>query len=177
MKKVLLLGLVLSISVFFSGCFAKPKITKEGAKEIFASFFPKEVAEVEVVGENLKIILKNKVIFDKGKSQLKEEAKESLNKVIDVYVSKILPAYLNSSIVIEGYADSDGSEKYNLNLSEKRAESVVSYLSTKSLGIYIDTSKLSAKGYGEKNPRVENSSKANKAINRRVELVFKGIKN
>jgi len=183
MKKVMLTGIILAISMFFVGCFGeKPapkvvKITKIEAKDMFASFFPKDVADVEISGEDLKVILKNKIFFDSGKSQVKDGAKESLNKVIEIYTNKILPAYPDSKIIVEGHADSDGSEKFNMKISQERALSVVSYLSSPSLGVYIDESKLTAIGYGEDMPRVANTSEENKAMNRRVELIFKGIKN
>ncbi len=175
-RKALVVGLLIGSGVIFSGCLGE-KISKLEAKQIFTDFFPKEVAEVEIVGNDLRIILKNKVFFDSGKSQLKDEAKVSLDKVIEVYMGKILPAYPNSKIIVEGYADSDGTVEYNLKLSEERANSVISYLSSETLGLYINRNKMTAVGYGEANPRVPNTSEENKAINRRVELVFQGMKN
>jgi len=174
--KALFLGVIITIGIIFSGCLGG-KITKVQVKNIFQDFFPKDVADIEIVGEDLRIVLKNKVFFDKGKSQIKEEAKPSLDKIIDVYMTKILPAYPNSNIIVEGYADSDGSESYNLKLSENRANSVISYLANENLAISIPTNKLEAIGYGESNPRVPNTSEENKAINRRVELVFHGMNN
>lgn len=77
-----------------------------------------------------------------------------------------LKRYRNLDIIIEGHTDNVGSAVYNLILSKKRARSVLEYLVKHG----IKRSRLSSVGYGESRPLVPNTSKANRAINRRVQL-------
>jgi len=176
MKSIILVGTVIIFSVLMTGCFGA-KISKVEAKEIFVDYFPQEEADIEIVDSDLKIILKNKIFFSINQSELREGAEKSLKKVVSVYTDDILHSYPDSTIVIEGYADSDGSQEYNLKLSQERAESVVEYFSSNTMETFISKDKMKAIGYGEANPRVPNTSAENKAINRRVEIIFKGMYN
>jgi outer membrane protein OmpA-like peptidoglycan-associated protein len=74
--------------------------------------------------------------------------------------------YPNANFVIEGHTDSQGSEATNQRLSDSRAASVVSYLST----IGMSTSRMSSIGYGEARPIATNATKAGRQQNRRVEI-------
>jgi OOP family OmpA-OmpF porin len=67
--------------------------------------------------------------------------------------------------MIEGYTDSMGSEDYNMGLSQRRADSVVKYLSSR--GVNLD-GRFTAKGYGEADPVASNDTKEGRAQNRRV---------
>jgi len=67
---------------------------------------------------------------------------------------------------VEGHTDSVGSEVYNQALSQRRAESVASYL----INHGVSSSRLEAKGLGESNPIADNSTEDGRALNRRVEL-------
>ena len=102
--------------------------------------------------------------FDYDSDVIRDESKPTLDKIV---------AMLNSEqrmeLIIEGHTDSDGSEEHNLVLSEKRAESVKSYL----VFAGIDTARLFSKGYGESIPVAPNTTTTGKAQNRRVELVIK----
>jgi outer membrane protein OmpA-like peptidoglycan-associated protein len=69
-------------------------------------------------------------------------------------------------VEIGGHTDDDGSEAANLDLSQRRAEAVLAHLTAGG----IDPGRLTAKGYGESEPKVPNTSLANKAINRRIEF-------
>jgi outer membrane protein OmpA-like peptidoglycan-associated protein len=68
---------------------------------------------------------------------------------------------------VSGHTDSDGGAAYNLNLSQRRAQSVVNDLVTR---YHIARSRLVAKGYGLSRPVASNATDAGKALNRRVEL-------
>jgi OmpA-OmpF porin, OOP family len=68
---------------------------------------------------------------------------------------------------VQGHTDDQGSDDYNLKLSQRRAETVVAYL-----GLFdIDTNRLVPKGYGEFKPVMPNTTEEERAKNRRVELV------
>ncbi|MEO1397406.1 MAG: OmpA family protein [Pseudomonadota bacterium] len=72
----------------------------------------------------------------------------------------------NTRIEIGGHTDSRGSETYNQQLSEARAQAVLRYFADKG----IDTSNLSSAGYGETQPIASNSSRLSRAQNRRIEF-------
>ena len=69
-------------------------------------------------------------------------------------------------IDVEGHTDSDGGDDFNLDLSQRRAESVRRYLIRRG----VDADRLEAHGYGEERPLVDNTSADGKAVNRRVEF-------
>jgi peptidoglycan-associated lipoprotein len=85
------------------------------------------------------------ILYDFGKWDLRPESMVSLDKLVETLVE-------NSNVTIElmSHTDSRDTEEYNLNLSQKRAQSVVQYLISK--GIAAD--RLSPKGYGESTPKV-----------------------
>lgn len=70
-------------------------------------------------------------------------------------------------VEVAGHTDSRGSDEYNVNLSQRRAEAVRNYLISK--GIAAD--RLTAKGYGESQPVADNATDEGRFKNRRVELV------
>jgi OOP family OmpA-OmpF porin len=78
---------------------------------------------------------------------------------------RTLKKYPELVVEVAGYTDSRGTPKYNLGLSQRRAESVVKYL--KAHGV---TNELSAKGYGETHPIASNKTKDGQLENRRVTL-------
>lgn len=115
---------------------------------------------LEPIATNSKITLNN-VFFDFDKSDLKQESFIELDNL-----AELLKKNITIRIEIGGYTDDKGDDKYNQSLSQKRAESVVSYLILKG----IDKTRLMAKGYGESQPVVPNDTEENKAKNRRTEL-------
>src|SRR5690606_12525112 len=80
--------------------------------------------------------------------------------------AQFLQMYSNTNAIIEGHTDSDGADGYNQALSERRARAVMNRLINTH---NIAASRLSAVGYGESRPVVENSTPANKLRNRRIE--------
>jgi len=99
------------------------------------------------------------VLFDFNKYSLKPEAREKLAKI-----SGILLAYPDLKVQVEGYTDNIGSDDYNQNLSEKRADSVRHYLVSQS----VQEANITAEGFGKNNPIADNSSDRGRAQNRRV---------
>jgi outer membrane protein OmpA-like peptidoglycan-associated protein len=74
--------------------------------------------------------------------------------------------YTDVTVTVDGYADSQGNDAYNMKLSEKRADYVINYLVKK--GIAKD--RLVKNAYGEANPAGDNKTSAGRALNRRVEI-------
>ncbi|MCX7605915.1 MAG: FG-GAP-like repeat-containing protein [Bacteroidia bacterium] len=111
------------------------------------------------------IVLRN-IYFDYDKATLRSESIEELERVV-----KFLNENPSLRVEIAGHTDSDGSDAYNLRLSQARAQSVVDYLISRG----IDASRLVAKGYGESRPVAPNDTPENKQKNRRTELKILGI--
>ncbi len=105
------------------------------------------------------------VLFDTGKSNLKQDAQISLAKV-----SVILQQYPDLKLQIEGYTDAVGGDEYNLKLSQDRANATQAFLVNNG----VSPSSVTATGYGKSRPVADNSSAAGKALNRRVEMVVSG---
>ena len=75
------------------------------------------------------------------------------------------------TVAIQGHTDDVGDDSENLTLSDNRAKAVKKYLASQG----ISDKRLSAKGYGETSPKVENSSSTNRAKNRRTDFVIEGM--
>jgi OOP family OmpA-OmpF porin len=89
-------------------------------------------------------------------------------KILDV-VASILKMNPDIKIEVQGHTDTTGTREHNLELSQKRAESVMAYLVEK--GVAAD--RLEAKGYGPDVPIADNATKEGKDANRRVEFKIK----
>lgn len=121
-------------------------------------------AEVERVGEGIKLTLgEDAVRFDLNKASLTAAAKTNLDKLVPVFKD-----YDNTNIVVYGYTDSSGSDEYNLKLSDQRAASVKSYLSSKG----IAASRIETMGMGEADPIDTNETELGRSKNRRVEFAI-----
>ena len=101
------------------------------------------------------------ILFDTNKDTFKQQTYPVL-----LAISAILKEYPSSKFSIEGHTDSDGSNEFNLRLSDSRALAVKKYLVEQG----IDEFRLSAMGYGESKPIDTNNTNAGKANNRRVEV-------
>ena len=102
--------------------------------------------------------------FDTDKSTLLPDGQKAVDEIYTLLTDN---AGLNLSI--EGHTDNSGTTARNKQLSTERANTIMKSLTTKG----ISASRLTAVGYGSDKPLVENDSEANKAKNRRVELVKK----
>jgi OOP family OmpA-OmpF porin len=103
------------------------------------------------------------IYFDVNKDVVKPESYGTLKSI-----ATILTENPDLRVKIVGFTDSDGADAANLDLSKRRGASVKNEL-VKSFG--IDASRLESDGLGEAQPIAPNDSQANKALNRRVELI------
>ncbi|HEX6944188.1 MAG TPA: PKD domain-containing protein [Gemmatimonadaceae bacterium] len=101
------------------------------------------------------------VHFQTNKATLLPESSQILDRVAESLI-----AHPDVKVEVGGHTDSDGSESYNLKLSQKRANTVRDYLVKKG----VPASQLTARGYGEVQPVADNVTPEGKATNRRVEL-------
>lgn len=107
-----------------------------------------------------KIALRN-IFFATGSAELKPESNAELDRLVKLM--KDVPGLI---VEISGHTDNVGSPSMNQELSQKRAESVVGYLTKKG----IQANRLTAKGYGEEQPVATNNSSEGRQQNRRVEF-------
>ena len=103
----------------------------------------------------------NRILFKASSSNLSKSYLEKIDKIKD-----LLDQYPTISVTIEGHASSDGSEKYNQKLSERRAAAVKAYLVEKG----VSEERLSTIGYGESKPIQPNKTAKGRAANRRVQI-------
>ncbi|MEO7765951.1 MAG: OmpA family protein, partial [Ferruginibacter sp.] len=128
-------------------------------------------AEVTRVAEGINVTFNEKnpdgskagVYFATAVYDINANSKLALDKLV-----KVFKAYPETNILIEGHTDNVGSDAYNETLSKQRANAVGNYLKSAD----IASSRLTIKWYGETQPKVENSSDANRAENRRVEFAI-----
>ena len=122
-----------------------------------------EGAEVERVGEGIKITFDSGLLFALDSYALKPETRSNLKELAET-----LNKYENTNILIEGHTVASGADSYNQTLSEKRASSVSSYLTQQD----VQNSRLTTMGYGEDQPIADNSTSTGRAQNRRVEVAI-----
>jgi len=103
------------------------------------------------------------ILFDVGKATLKPASQLTVAKL-----AGILMVFPNMNLSIEGYTDSTGSADLNMRLSMDRARSVYEFLMTQG----ISNNRMKYQGFGPENPVAPNDSEANRAKNRRVEVVL-----
>ena len=108
------------------------------------------------------ITLSGSVLFHSNDAELLPAAQTRLDQVAQALVAK------DKTVVVEGYTDARGSQKTNMNLSQRRAESVRAYLVTRG----FPTEKISARGMGPDRPVADNANAEGRANNRRVEIVI-----
>lgn len=114
-----------------------------------------------------KVVLNADTFFDFDKSTIKPEGRQILDQVASQAQSINL-----ETVIGTGHTDSIGSEAYNQKLSERRANSVKTYLVSK--GIPAD--RIYAEGKGELSPVASNKTREGRAQNRRVEIEIVGTR-
>ncbi|PKM98912.1 MAG: hypothetical protein CVU79_01285 [Elusimicrobia bacterium HGW-Elusimicrobia-3] len=160
-----------NIQKAFGGTADSPRLERAIAKEneeATAKKLQESVAsslvQVESSEKRLKLVLTEGVLFDSGRADLRERAREVLKPIVDEL--KKLP----NEVVVEGHTDNvpikSGRYSTNWELSMARAYSVISYM--ESLG--MDKRKLAGIGYGENRPVAANIDYEGRARNRRIEI-------
>ncbi len=122
-----------------------------------------EGAEVERVGEGIKITFASGLLFDVNKSDLSAASQTNL-----IELAETLKKYEDTNILIEGHTDSTGTDAINEKLSRERAQSVTQFLQSRG----VAASRITSEGYGSKQPVADNTTEAGRAENRRVEVAI-----
>lgn len=135
---------------------ARPVVQARAAPERAVPFVPTDVAPLKVE----KVILSADMLFDNDSAVVKQAGRRSLDKL----VAKLEG---NQRVVVPiGYTSNTGSDDYNLALSNRRANSVKTYLVSRG----IDAGRIQPSGHGERFPIASNATAAGRAENRRVEI-------
>lgn len=124
-----------------------------------------ELQPIEVIITETEVILAP-IYFEFNKSNITQEGAVELNKLVDV-----MKKNEKMVIFVKSHTDSKGSDQYNLNLSERRAQSTVQYVISKG----IDAKRISGKGMGELEPKIPCGDKCTEdenALNRRSEFLI-----
>lgn len=124
------------------------------------------IALTRVDEETLKLDLASEVSFAINKASIEPSFRSSLNTM-----AAIIGDYDKTAVHIIGHTDSTGTDSYNQQLSEQRAESVRNYFNQKG----ITTTRMRASGQGESRPVASNETSAGRSRNRRVEIYLKSI--
>lgn len=122
-----------------------------------------EGAQVERVGEGIKVTFDSGLLFSTGSSNLSSASKNSLSKF-----AQSLKENAQTEVLIEGHTDNTGNDNINQPLSEKRAQAVANFLTAQG----VSTSRLIVKGYGSYQPVGDNSTAEGRTLNRRVEVAI-----
>jgi outer membrane protein OmpA-like peptidoglycan-associated protein len=115
--------------------------------------------------EGQKIVIDKQVNFKRASAKIVGKVSFALlDEVVDILVRN----RQIKKVRIEGHTDNRGGKSYNQKLSERRARSVMEYLVAQG----ISPSRLEHRGYGQTKPLVPNTSRRNRARNRRVEITI-----
>lgn len=112
-------------------------------------------------GDNLLLRMPSGITFAYNDAAVQPQFQPTLNQV-----ASVLAQYPKTYIDVYGHTDSDGSDAYNQTLSERRAQSVVNYLTNHG----VQSARMAARGFGETQPIASNATEEGKAANRRVEI-------
>ncbi len=122
--------------------------------------------EVNRVGDQIALTMPSGITFDVNSAAIKGDFYGPLDEV-----SATLIEYPSTAVDVVGHASSDGPDDYNQALSERRANSVQSYL----VNSGVQSVRLQAFGMGETQPIADNSTEAGRIANRRVEILLTPI--
>ena len=112
-------------------------------------------------GDQIQLVMPGNITFETASSNLAG----SFYQVLDA-VAVVLKKYDKTALNVDGHTDSQGSDNYNLELSQDRALAVSNYLASQG----ITHERINSSGYGENSPIADNGTAAGRAANRRVEL-------
>jgi outer membrane protein OmpA-like peptidoglycan-associated protein len=109
------------------------------------------------------VITLSDVLFNVDRAELSAEGMRTAQKMADVLLQEP-----QSAVLIEGFTDSTGTSAHNMELSQRRAESVRNAL----IGLGVKSDKIATRGYGEAYPVAANTDAGSRQLNRRVEIVL-----
>lgn len=120
-------------------------------------------ANIERVGEGIQVTFDSGLLYDFDSDSVKATARANLAEL-----AKSLQKYPDSQVLIVGHTDAQGTDSYNLGLSERRANSAAWFLETQG----VARSRIATRGRGELEPVASNDTEAGRQQNRRVEVAI-----
>lgn len=142
------------------------KQRRELEKELAAEAARQELVITQISADTIKIGIASDVSFDTGSATLKPGALTTFAKIADV-----LQGYESTVIHVVGHTDTVGSAQMNQGLSERRAASVFSYISSQGL----PANRMRQEGRGERELLVRTADGVAEARNRRVDILVKAV--
>ena len=122
--------------------------------------------EVQRQGDDIKLIMPGNITFATDSANIAPSFYAPLNNLANSFKQ-----YNQNTIEIVGYTDSTGSRQHNMDLSQRRAQSVAGYLTAQG----VDGTRLSTRGMGPDQPIASNSTADGRAQNRRVEVNLRPV--
>lgn len=121
---------------------------------------------VTKVGDNIVLNMPGNVTFATDRADVQADFYPVLNSV-----AKVLKEYEKTLIHVTGHTDSTGTHQYNMDLSQRRADSVSGYLAAQG----VQSVRLQARGYGPDRPLAGNDTSEGRQENRRVEITLEPL--
>jgi outer membrane protein OmpA-like peptidoglycan-associated protein len=121
---------------------------------------------VTKVGDNIVLNMPGNVTFATDQGEVQSSFYPVLNSV-----AKVLKEYEKTLVHVTGHTDSTGGYEYNMGLSQRRADSVSSYLAAQG----VQSVRLQARGFGPDRPVADNASPEGRQQNRRVEITLEPL--
>ena len=122
--------------------------------------------EVQRQGDDIKLIMPGNITFATDSSNIASNFYTPLNNLASSFKQ-----FNQNSIEVIGYTDSTGARQHNMDLSQRRAQSVANYLGAQG----VDMSRVSTRGAGPDQPIASNATAEGRAQNRRVEVNLKPL--
>ena len=120
-------------------------------------------ATVQRVGEGIAVTFPEGLLFEFNSDQIGSAARDNLRKF-----AASLAKYPNTRTLIVGHTDAVGSTTYNMDLSERRAQSAANFI----VGEGVDRARISTAGRGETEPIASNDTDDGRRLNRRIEIAI-----
>jgi outer membrane protein OmpA-like peptidoglycan-associated protein len=134
------------------------------AAQLRAQQLEAEVSQLQAIKSDRGLVITlGDVLFDTGKAELKGGAVVTISKISD-----FMKTYPTRKLLVEGFTDSRGPDAYNLDLSERRANTVRAAL----IASGVETERIAVRGYGESFPVASNETAEGRQLNRRVEVII-----
>ncbi len=146
---------------------SEPGMSRKAAKgnvNELERFLARSNIRYEVLpGEHKMVRLLDAIYFQTDSLNMTDQSRNWLNEI-----ARYLASYQGVELIVEGYTDDVGDANYNEQLSEKRAQAVKNWISSR----YKSLDKIYVRGFGGAMPVCDNSTSQGRACNRRVELLF-----
>jgi len=118
-------------------------------------------------GDVIKVTMTSQTAFDSGSSTIKPGFAPTMDKL-----ASVVTQYGKTTVTVIGHTDAEGATDYNQQLSQRRAQAVVSYFESRN----VNPERLAALGKGEAEPIADNKTDAGRRANRRVELLVEPVR-